>query len=140
MRAGLTLSVLLSLCASAAGAAESLVGSRYGVGQPGYPEMQWLEKWGADGTVSIKSRLCKGTTALDDISIGRWRVSGSKEIVAFINGFLSIEDTYDIVFEKDGTLRETLTATTRAEKDIGYVWRSKKVADDFKMPGCDPVS
>lgn len=132
---------LLPIVAHAADLATSIVGTRYGIGQPSNPNMLWLEQWRPDGSVTIKTRLCLGTTAVDHQSTGRWRVSGQQEFIVFDepNGSQT-KDTYEVVFEKGSVLREVMTESNRINPPLQFVWHSTKVADDFEFPTCNPIS
>src|SRR5215469_269645 len=73
---GLLASLVLML-ATPANAASYMVGTWFGLGQPGDPESMYIDRMHADGSWRGEYRTCvKGRPPLDQVQEGHWALQG----------------------------------------------------------------
>jgi hypothetical protein len=129
------LAVLLALAAPAA-AAPFPVGAWFGQGQPHDKSEMWIARMLANGDFRVQFRTCRKGKAADQFEIGRWVLKDGLETIdiALVNGRpLPRRDQYRIL-RQDGRVQSYRYLRT------GFVFTSRRVADDYPMPRCDLVS
>ena len=129
--------VLLLSAVQAQAAPSYMVGTWFGQGQPDDKSAMYIDRMRPDGTWRGEYRVCiKGKPPRDDVQEGRWKLNGDILTlgVETVGGqFWPRTDTYKI-----------LEHSPKAQKylSLGYkfTYTPQRVADDFKMPGCELTS
>lgn len=129
--------LLFCLMASAASAAPSLVGTWFGYGQPDSKDSMYLDHFLANGELHSQFRDCfKGVVLDDSTEDGTWSVKGDILTV-------KIERHNGKPAPRTDTYRLTSVTADRF-KDVyvplNFPFDEMRVADNFKMPGCELVS
>ena len=129
--------LLFCLTASAASAAPSLVGTWFGYGQPDSKDSMYLDHFLANGELHSQFRDCfKGVVLDDSTEDGTWSVKGDILTV-------KIERHNGKPAPRTDTYRLTSVTADRF-KDVyvplNFPFDEMRVADNFKMPGCELVS
>jgi hypothetical protein len=134
------LAALLALAAPAAAARPSPdswpVGVWFGQGQPHDKSEMWIARMAANGEFRVQFRTCRKGKATDQFEAGRWVLKDGLETIdiALVNGRpLPRRDQYRILHQ-DGRVQRYRYLRT------GFVFTSRRVADDYAMPRCDLVS
>ncbi|MDE2183929.1 MAG: hypothetical protein KGJ78_12995 [Alphaproteobacteria bacterium] len=116
------------------------VGTWYGEGQPGDPDVKTVEHHMADGRYSIRSVKCDGDQAETSYEEGTWSTQDGLTVVVTtsIDGKeVHLIDKYKDVPSEDGaTMTSTLVESSYPGSPIGYVFVVRRVADDFDLPSC----
>jgi hypothetical protein len=123
--------------ASAASAAPSLVGTWFGYGQPDSKDSMYLDHFLANGELHSQFRDCfKGVVLDDSTEDGTWSVKGDILTV-------KIERHNGKPAPRTDTYRLTSVTADRF-KDVyvplNFPFDEMRVADNFKMPGCELTS
>ena len=133
----------LMLFAAHAMAAESIIGTWFGEGEPGNPNDVWLARVSPDGTFKVTFRMCRPSSTLL-IDEGTWKVTGQQMEIIYTTAnshAVHDRDLYQILSNDGHRMQYKLTQSEAAPaSSIGFVFTSNKVADDFQIPGCDFVS
>lgn len=124
-------------------AADPMIGTWYGEGEPGDAGEVWLAHVLPDGTFKVTFRMCRPESRLL-IDEGTWKVTGQQMIIAYDHGDgqpIHGRDVYQILSSDGHRMQYKLTQSDSAPAaSIGFVFNSTKVPDDFKIPGCDFIS
>jgi hypothetical protein len=129
---------------ASAGSQSSVVGDWYGQGEPFDKTMAYLDHFRADGTVVTEVEICKGKTAMHGKDSGTW--SASKDAMrvdtTVTDGRAThFQTDYEIMSNDGKTWSYRIVASEPEQPSIlGYVFTAKRVAPDFRLPGCLQIS
>jgi len=126
----------LTLLASPAAAAPFLVGTWFGVGEPGDKSEMFLARMAPDGSFHALFRACVKGKAFDETDSGSWSLAGDMEKihVAIVNGLPAPRDDFYKILWQNGKKQTYRYMAT------GFVFTSRRVEDGFEMPGCEAIS
>jgi hypothetical protein len=132
---GLAFLVLLALGAPAAGQPWP-VGTWFGQGQPHDKSEMWVAHMLAGGQFQVQFRTCRKGKPIDQFETGRWNLQDGLETIdiATVNGQPQARHDQYRILHHDG--RSQVYRYLRT----GFVFTSRRVADDYKMPRCDLIS
>jgi hypothetical protein len=136
----LCLSFALSAAADAAQIdAKSLAGDWYGEGQPGDPNIYWIDHFGSDGSFAMESRSCGRGSGSYNVEAGSWRYGGGRLriVTEFVNGHpVHYVDEYEITSLDGHKKSDRLVASDGNPGVIGYIFSSVRPEKGFKLPTC----
>jgi hypothetical protein len=133
---GVAALLLVSLIAPAGAAPSAMVGSWFGHGQPDDKSAMYIDRMRADGSWRGEYRTCIKGKPRDQVQTGRWSLAG--DVIT-----LSVQQVDGQPFARTDLYR---MLSHDAQNQVYVVMFSKfrytprRMADDFKMPGCDLVS
>ena|SRR2546423_836665 len=137
----MALSLLLTL--SATNAAEidtkSLAGDWYGEGQPGNPNVYWIDHFGSDGSFAFESRSCSNGSDFYGMEAGSWKYEGGRIRITteFVNGrSVQYVDEYEVASYDGHKKSDRLVASDSATGALGYTFTSVRAEKGFKLPSC----
>ena len=147
MRLLFLLTLALLVTSSAVDAADlspkAIIGDWYGEGQPGDPNVYWIDHFGSDGSFAIELRHCHGGEGDYHVEAGSWSFKGKNLRITtdFVNGeAVHYEDEYEI-FSFDGHLKkDRLIVSNALQSNVGSVFVSTHEPGGFKLPDCHQTS
>jgi hypothetical protein len=128
--------LLVLLIAPAWAAPSTMVGSWFGHGQPDDKSAMYIDRMRADGSWRGEYRTCVKGKPRDQVQTGRWSLAG--DVIT-----LSVQQVDGQPFARTDLYR---MLSHDAQNQVYVVMFSnfrytpRRMADDFKMPGCDLVS
>lgn len=126
------------LCAAlpVSAAAWPMAGAWFGTGQPGDRSSMYIDNFMPDGRFAGHFRACVKGKAEDQLSTGRWRVSGNTLTIDTATVDDQVDPRTDIyrIISVDAKTQHYVLVRTNFE------YQSHKVDAGFEMPPCDLTS
>ncbi|HUJ46883.1 MAG TPA: hypothetical protein VLV55_07095 [Rhizomicrobium sp.] len=137
---------IANIATSAAGASinpKLVLGDWYGEGQPGEPEVYWIDHYGSDGSFAVEARYCTNGRSDYHVEAGSWSIHNGRLRIAteVVNGRSeSRVDEYDVLAFDGRTWKDRLISSSLLPEAVGSEFTSVHVGQGFKLPGCHPTS
>jgi len=120
-----------------------VLGDWYGEGQPGEPEVYWIDHYGSDGSFAVEARYCTNGRNDYHVEAGSWSIRNGRLRIAteVVNGRAKVRvDEYDVLAFDGRTWKNRLISSTLFPEDAGAEFTSVHVGQGFKLPGCQHTS
>lgn len=134
MRALCLAAALLMLALPARAA--SLVGTWFGSGQPWDKSAMYIDTMEPGGKFHAHHRFCVKGKPQDQFETGRWALAGDMLTIDIltVNGWGAARTDHYRMLSHDARQQHYLYLPDR------FAYTSRRVPDNFPMPGCDLVS